>query len=113
MAKITAKGLPPPIEDQDIWFKMITDNFPYLRVYSESLDPAAVGATSESTQTFTVTGLSTNDVIYLNPPALDTGIGIMYYRVSAANTLQIRFRNFTAGSINPAAGVYNIIAIRK
>lgn len=113
MAKITTKGLPPPIEDRDMWFKMVTDNFPYIRVYAESLNPTAIGATSEDTQTFTIAGLSTNDVLILNPPALDAGIGIMYYRVSAADTLQIRFRNFTGGSINPAAGTYNVIAIRK
>jgi len=113
MAKITTKGISPPIEDREMWFKVIADNFPYLRVYSESLNPTAVGANSEDTQTFTITGLSTNDVVFMNPPALDTGIGIMYYRVSAADTLQIRFRNFTGGSINPAAGTYNIVAIRK
>lgn len=113
MAKLSTKGLPLPLEDREFWFKLITDNSVYIRVYSVTLDPASIGATSEDTQTFTVTGLSTNDIIFLNPPALNAGIGIMYYRVSAADTLQIRFRNFTGGSVDIASATWNIIAIRK
>lgn len=113
MSKLSTKGLPLPLDDREFWFKLITDNSIYIRVYSESLNPASIGANSESTQTFTITGLSINDIIYLTPPALDAGIGIMYYRASATDTLQIRYRNFTGGAIDLAAGIYNIIAVRK
>lgn len=93
------------------WLGVLCREFPRVRVYSVAINPTQVNANSESTQTFTVTGLATNDVIYLNSPALEAGIGIMYYRVSATDTLQVRFRNFTAGNIDPASGTWTIIAI--
>ena len=119
MARITQKGTPSyNVQEKGVpdglfrWLQYLQLVVPYVATYSESLNPTQVNANDESTQTFTVTGLTTQDVVIVNPPALAAGLGIMYARVSAANTLQIRFRNFTGSNIDPASGTYNIVAIR-
>lgn len=89
---------------------------------SATLSPAAVAANTTAEQTFTVNGLATsatngsviNDVILaINKPTAQAGLGIVGFRVSAANTLAVTFSNNTAGSITPTASeVYSIVAFR-
>lgn len=82
-------------------------------VYTPSLTPASVATIVVAEQTFTVTGLTTADKVIVNPPAIATAVGISGVRVSAADTLAIRFVNPTAGALVPTAGVYTVIAIRS
>lgn len=84
-----------------------------IKVYSASLTPSSVGAATVVEQTFTVAGLTTADKVIVNPPALANAIGICSPRVSAADTLAIRFVNPTAGSLTPAAGTYTVLAVRS
>jgi hypothetical protein len=72
-----------------------------IRVYSQTITPSAVGAATVSTQTF------------VNNAAISNATGIVGVRVSAANTLEIKFVNPTAGSLTPTAGTWTIIAIRS
>lgn len=81
--------------------------------YSPSLTPASVAAATVAEQTFTVTGLTTDDRVVVNPPSIDNATGIAGVRVSAANTLAIRFVNPTAAALVPTAGVYEVMAFRK
>jgi hypothetical protein len=60
-----------------------------MRVYTVTIDPAAVTAASTVEQTYTVTGLATTDTVYVNKPSHTLGCGIVNARVSAANTLAI------------------------
>lgn len=83
-----------------------------IRRYSQSLNPASVAANTVAEQTFTVTGLTTDDVVFVNNPTLTAGLGVAGVRVSAANTLAIRFVNATAAAIDEAAGTWLVIAIR-
>lgn len=82
-------------------------------VYSQSLDVASVAANTTAEQTFTVTGLTTGDKVFVNKPAATAGLGIVNARVSAADTLALTFVNATAGAIDPAAETYSIVAIRS
>lgn len=84
-----------------------------IRAYAPTLTPASVGAATVSEQTFTVTGLTTADKEIVNGPANATATGIAGARVSAADTLAIRFVNPTAGALTPTAGVHSIIAFRS
>jgi hypothetical protein len=85
-----------------------------IRVYAPSLTPVQVAANTSAEQTFTVTGLSTADKVFINKPAAQAGLGIVGQRVSAANTLAITFGNFTASPITPtAAETYAVVAIRS
>ena len=84
---------------------------PIRSVYNTTatLSPAAVGAATTAEQTFTVTGLAVGDVVFVNKPSAQAGLGIVGARVSAANTLAITFANVTVASITPTASeVYRI-----
>lgn len=84
-----------------------------IKVYSQTITPAAVGAATVAEQTFTVTGLTTADKVIVNPAAISNATGICGFRVSAADTLAVRFVNPTAGSLTPTAGTWTVIAIRS
>lgn len=84
-----------------------------IRVYSQTVTPAAVAAATVAEQTFTVTGLTTADKVFVNNADLTTATGIAGVRVSAVDTLAVRFVNPTAGALTPAAGTWTIIAVRS
>jgi len=77
-------------------------------VVSQSIDVASVAANTTAEQTFTVTGLTTDMMVFVNKPSVSAGLGICNARVSAANTLAITFNNNTAAPIDPAAETYLI-----
>lgn len=85
----------------------------YVAMYNETLTPSSVPANSTSDQTFTIAGLTPTMNVYVVPPSLSSGLGIAYARISANDTLMIRFMNLTAGPLTPASGVYKITAIRQ
>ncbi len=82
-------------------------------VYAPSLDVASVAANTTAEQTFTVTGLTTADKVFVNKPSVNAGLGIVNARVSAADTLAITFVNATAAAIDPAAETYAVVALRS
>jgi hypothetical protein len=84
-----------------------------ITVYSQTITPASVAAGTIAEQTFTVNGLTTADKVLVIPPAIANATGIVGERVSAANTLAMRFANPTAGALVPTAGVYTIVAFRS
>lgn len=75
---------------------------------SQSLTPVSVATITCAEQAFTVPGLLVGDAVVVTPPSITAGVAPVCARVSAANTLQITFCNPTAGSLTPAAGVYQI-----
>ena len=84
-----------------------------LAKFSATLSPAAVAANTCAEQTFTVTGVETGDVVTVNKPTAQAGLGIGGVRASAANQVGVTFCNNTAGSITPTASqVYTFGAIQ-
>jgi hypothetical protein len=82
-------------------------------VISVTLTPAAIVLNTTAEQTFTVNGLLAGDVVCVNKPTAQAGLGIVGSRVSAANTLGITFSNNTGSSITPtAAQVYKVVVSR-
>lgn len=91
--------------------------------FTSTLTPSAVGSTCAGagngvgcavSQTFTISGLSTSDTIFVNGPATTLGppsCPVVAARVSSANTLQLDFWVASA-TCTPVAGPYNIFAIR-
>jgi hypothetical protein len=66
-----------------------------------SIDPASVAGTTSSTQTFTLTGLTTNHkVVITSGTALNSGLVIQAAWASALNTISIEFRNTTNQAID-------------
>lgn len=120
---INEKGIQPPAKNelnrfqQDYpelarWLRLVTDGFAKVSTYQSTLDVASVAANSESVQTFTVTGLTTADVLMPNKPSNNAGLDLVQWWVSDADELSLKFRNHTGSPIDPASEVYRIVAIR-
>jgi len=120
MAHVIEKGIDPPqtlgIANWDRywipWIKRLADAFPKTNTYSVSLTPVSVAANTTAEQAFTVSGLVASDIVIVNKPSLDAGIGIVNARVSAVNTLAITYSNNTGGSIVPTSETYKILTTR-
>lgn len=119
MGSVQERGInpPPPTSDMDLaltrWLNSIYQNFPLMNVFEVTWNPDAVAANTSAEQTVTVTGLNTNDVVWVNKPTATAGIGIVGARVSAKDTLAITFMNATGGSIDPGEETYRIGTLRK
>ena len=94
------------------WFATLKDNVYRVRSYQVTINPTSVSADSESTLTFTVTGLQTSDVVLVNKPSKTTDLSLLDSFVSAEDTLSLTFRNFSVGAIDPPEESYRIIATR-
>lgn len=81
-------------------------------ILSVALTPASVGANTTAEQTFTVTGLNAGDVVTVNKPSAQAGLGIVNARVSSSNTLAITYVNATASPIVPTAETYGVHVLR-
>lgn len=80
-------------------------------VATVALTPASVAAATSAEQTFTVPGVLPGD--YVDATGVtQNGIGIGQARVTAANTVGIRFINATAGALIPTAGLYTFLIVR-
>lgn len=77
-----------------------------------SVNVASVAQNTTAEQTFTLTGLKVGDMVFVNKPALDAGLGIVGCRVSAADTIAISYVNATGSAIDPAAETYKIFWFR-
>ena len=81
-----------------------------LKYYLQVLTPALIVLNTTAEQTFTVPGLEVGDtVLSINKPTAQAGLGIVNWRVSAANTLAITFINATGASITPTSEAYKIV----
>lgn len=74
--------------------------------------PASVGSATVAEETYTVSGATTKDAVFVSPSGLTAGVGPAYARVTAADTVAIGWNNPTAGALTPAAGAYKFILIR-
>lgn len=111
---------PPPLTfkdkfnfDEVLWIHNLARFHPRIEVYSQSLNVSSVPANSTAEQTFTVTGVASNDmVLSVNKPSHTSGLGIAGFRVSAQNTIAITYENSTGSPIDPAAETYKIAVLR-
>ena len=89
-----------------------------IGVFSISIDVASVAAAISAEQTFTAPGVKVGDMVFVNPPAVGTatlnaGLGVAGVRVTAADTIGIRFINATAGALDPSVAVaYAVLVVR-
>lgn len=85
-----------------------------LKVYSQTLTPVGVAANVVAEQTLSITGLATTDrVIGIDcSGGVGTPCGIVGARVSATDTLAVKFVNPTGATATPTAGTYRVIVIK-
>lgn len=88
-------------------------NVSYIFLLQAALTPAAVLTITAPEQTFTVNGLLVGDLVFVNKPSAQAGLGIAGVRVTAADTLGITYVNPTVGSITPTAETYIILVVRR
>lgn len=93
---------------------VITGNVQSMGVASVTLSPAEVAINTTAEQTFTVPGIRATDVLLnITKPTAQAGLGIVGYRVTAADTIGITFANVTGGAITPTASqVYLVSWVR-
>lgn len=80
-----------------------------LTHYSSTQSPASVATITVAEQSVTVTGLLATDLVIVNKPTTDAGLGLCAGRVSAANTLKLVFANPTAGTLTPTGSEAYIV----
>lgn len=91
-----------------------------IATYGSTQSPAAVNTITTSEKLLTVqsgTGgamlLAAGDLLHVNKPTSQAGLGVGNARVSSANTVGLTFNNPSAGNITPTASeVYTIVALR-
>jgi hypothetical protein len=70
-------------------------------------------ANTGTTASFPFAGATVGSVVSISPSsALPNGIIIAWARVSAANTIEVRFENNAAAPVNPPSIGYNIRVIQ-
>lgn len=94
------------------WLTNLYLVFPKTQTFSATINPTLVSANSESTQTFTVAGLTTKDIITVNKPSRTAGLDIVQAWVSAADTVSITFQNTTGSGIDSGSETYLIMSTR-
>jgi hypothetical protein len=91
----------------------VTGNLVKQSVISVTLTPALIVLNTTAEQTFTVNGLLPGDMVLVNKPTTQAGLGIVGSRVSAANTLAITFSNNTGSSITPTAAQAYLVLVSR
>jgi hypothetical protein len=92
---------------------MTDGNVQGLFLLQLTINPASVAAVTTAEQTFTVNGLRASDIaISASMLTASAGLGIAGVRVSAENTLALTFVNPTAGAIDAASGLFNVLIAR-
>ena len=94
------------------WVSRVYSNYPKVQTFNVTINPTAVSANTTSEQTFTVTGLTTNDRVVVNKPTHTAGLVIGNVRCSAVDTIAVTFGNLTAISIDPPSEIYRVTSIR-
>jgi len=85
-----------------------------LNMFTPSITPGSQAANSCAEQSFAVTGVVTNDKVFLsNYPATGNATGYGAARVTAANTVGQAAGNPTAGALQPASGTFTYMAVRS
>ena len=77
-------------------------------VYTQTLTPVSIAASTTAEQSFAVTGLVLNSPVWVNKPSATPGLGIVGARTSAAGTLFINYANNTSNAITPPSEPYAI-----
>lgn len=68
-----------------------------------SFSPTGVAANSTSEQTFNVTGISPDDLVFIAKGAEQAGLGLAGVRAAGNNKIAVNFMNVSTGAITPTA----------
>jgi hypothetical protein len=78
-----------------------------------TLDFLSTAANASRDMTITVTGAASGDAVVLGIPSTSNNANSNYSAwVSAANTVTVRFNNYSAAAIDPASGTYRVSVLK-
>ncbi|MBK7691525.1 MAG: hypothetical protein IPJ31_10530 [Bacteroidetes bacterium] len=79
---------------------------------STTLDFPSTAAQTSRNLTITVTGAELNDFVTLGSPnQADANVCYTAY-VSAANTVTVRFNNYSSGAVDPASATFKVLVTK-
>lgn len=84
-----------------------------LAYYTATLSPIEVGANTCAEELFTVTGITAGDVVFVNKPTAQAGLGVAGVRASGSNQVGINFCNATAAPITPTASQAYVFGVMR
>ncbi len=77
-----------------------------------TLDPGSIASAGQAEQTVNIPGLTTADVVILNPPAALEALTVGQARVTAADTVKFMLANLSGAAVDGASRQWQYIAIR-
>lgn len=85
----------------------------YIKSGTISVNPASIATLTSAETAVTISGAAVGDIVIMNVPAsLETGLAYGGARVSAADTVQVRLSNMTAGPVDGTARDWTYTIIR-
>ncbi|NDC42689.1 MAG: hypothetical protein EBZ77_14275 [Chitinophagia bacterium] len=80
---------------------------------SATLDFGSTAAQTSSDLTITVTGAADGDVVSLGVPNASVNANTDYTAwVSSANTVTVRFNNYSSAAVDPASGTFKVFVTK-
>lgn len=77
-----------------------------------TIDPSSVPANTVQKETFTVTGLrAAGGPVRAEKRTDTTGVAHLASRISADDTLELTFWNYTGSAVNPASQTYYVVQL--
>lgn len=95
--------------------QMPTGNIWKVGLFNLTLNPATIAMSTAAEQTFAATGIGllTTDFVWVNSNQQNNGVGIAGARVSANDTLNIKFINPTSATQTPSStATYTVFVAR-
>jgi hypothetical protein len=112
MGKTTFSG--PVISENG--FKVVDNSgqaLTYIKSGTIAVDPASIATLQSAETAVTISGAAVGDIVIMNVPAsLETGLAFGGARVSAADTVQVRLSNMTAGAVDGTSRNWTYTIIR-
>lgn len=87
-------------------------SIPNAHIETVNQDPAQILTLATNIETFTVPGVSLEQTcLAVRSVALEAGLYITSWQITAANTVKVAIYNSTVGTINPVAQDFNFIFV--
>lgn len=84
-----------------------------VAVYSATVATPSIAANTCTETSVSVSGITSGDKLYVNPPAISGSASVVAARHSGSDTVALTFCNMAALSNQPRPGTYTITAIRS
>lgn len=96
------------------WFTQVFLGLTWKKGFNQTatLDFGSVAAQTQTGLTVTVTGVRAGDSVHVTPTADISGI-IFAGVVTAADTVTVYAKNFSAGAVNPASQTYRVLVLQN